>query len=329
MRRLASEIINELEQRIARLEKQSTRLKKAKTAKNFQELDNVTTAYEDEISSYNLLIKRISKEQQQEEIALCVFFKCLSLNREHNVALKLSRKLLPNASWEGDRKILQIALRTKTKDGRMGLGRIFTMVAKEYGFKKLHMALKALKIHSKFYTVSSFSDLWDLVFHPISLDQYFPGSDVKETSMEEIHEDNVEDSRDLDWGSNYRGGGISIWRTTYVDASGEYTGFTGVDLSRVDHDTFLLPLMELMNEEMNNIRDASLDRDREDPTSFKSLTKYGLIEDIAETVAMDYEKWGENFYLTMANLDVIDITSKGEFKIKWNIKTEDQDDYEP
>lgn len=328
MRRLASEIIKELEQRVARIEKQSTRLKKAKTAKDFLELDNVTTAYGDEIKSYDFLIKQINKEQQQEEIALCVFFKCLSLSREHNVALKLSRKLLPNASWEGDRKVLQIALKTKTRDGRMGLGRIFTMVAAEYGFKKLHMALKALKIHSKFYSFSySLPELFNLVFQTISLDELIPDEDVTETEMSEKYDDEVEDGRfDYEYGSiRGVGGGVATIRTTYVDASGLYTGFTGVDLSRVDHDTFLYPLMDLMNDEMSNIIDTPSNMYDGVFKSFKSLTKYKFILDIAESILGDYE--GD--VATFADLDVVDITSKGEIKIEWNIETQLREEVEP
>jgi len=179
MRKLASEIIRDLEVRIARLERQASRTKKA----DFDpESDRYTTAYEDELQTLDIFQSVIKGRPQNTDLK--VFLKCLSLNRAHNLALKLSRTLKVN-NWESDKNILKIALMMKLKRGLQGLGRVFTMYALKNKSRLLLKALKSAGLLAKSFDLNNILEFSQLLL-PDGLETIKEKWDISWEELKEI-----------------------------------------------------------------------------------------------------------------------------------------------
>ena len=217
MRRTASEIIRNLKSRVARLERQAQQ----KTAyAQYLRKDWLTTAYDDELQSFESLYSVLYPEKNRELMSLKVFLKCLSLKRANTVALKLSKKFNIKG-WENDSKVLTYALMLKKHDTK-GIGRVFTMIADTFYLNNLWNALKGARLLAPLYEVNDFMGLWNLILgsNGVSLEVLDDDVDV------EIGDDRVIEEGEVGV-ANYGGADI------YGDE---------IDLLREEEGEFTIPL---------------------------------------------------------------------------------------
>jgi len=245
MRRSASEVIRNLEMRVARLEKQAHQ----KIAVDGTDYYTLTTAYDDELQSYNSLSSALEGVRNPEVMSLKVFLKCLSLKRANNLALKLSKKLNIKG-WENDREVLTYALMLKTKYGTKGIGRVFTMIAEFLGLKKLERVLKRVRLLTPLYEHDDFASLWNLMLgsNGVSL-KVFDNADVKvEDHPKMIEEGEV-------GVANY--GGADIYGTELdllMEENGTFTIPLGVNEKQVNQH-----LVDRFNELLEEAIDDAID----------------------------------------------------------------------
>ncbi len=240
MRRTASEIIRNLEMRIARLEKQSQQ----KIAIDGTDYKTLTTAYDDELQSFESLRSVLSSARNREVMSLKVFLKCLSLKRANNLALKLSKKRNIKG-WESDREVLTYAQMMKTKYGTKGIGRIFTMIADDLNLKRLKQVLKSVKLLTPLYDADDFMSLWDLILgsNGVSLDVLSNLKDVESKDEKVIHEGDI-------GVANYGGGDVYGTEIDVVyEETGSFTIPLGVNTDQFNED-LVYRLSELLDEEI-------------------------------------------------------------------------------
>jgi hypothetical protein len=240
MRRSASEIINNLEMRVARLEKQTHQ----KIAVDGTDYDTITTAYDDEIQSFESLSSVLKNARNREVMSLKVFLRCLSLKRANNLALKLSKKLNIKG-WEKDSDVLTYALMLKTKYGIEGIGRVFTMIADFLKLKKLEQTLKGVRLLAPLYKTDDFMDLWDLMLgsNGVSLD-VFDKMQLENENDEMVDEGEV-------GVANY--GGADVYDDTlnlYMERTGDYTIPLGVNTDQFN-EHLVIRLSEELDEAMS------------------------------------------------------------------------------
>ena len=154
MRRSASDIINDLEMRIARLEKSASH----------------NSVYTVELSEVNA-INQLGKKMKSEDLEL-VLLNALSNNlKSHREALQLSKGLglTSNNSWLGNRRIAQISniLVVNKVLSVEGLGKVLAQYCRDFAPQKERLVLKMLKtigVSLREYSLNSLQDLFDLIY---------------------------------------------------------------------------------------------------------------------------------------------------------------------
>ena len=289
MRRLASEIIRNLEMRIARLEKQAGQ----KIAVDGTDYDSLTTAYDDELQSFESLSSVLSSARNREEMSLKVFLKCLSLNRANNLALKLSKKLNIKG-WERDRDVLTYALMLKTKYGTKGISRVFTMIADFLKLKKLENVLKGVRLLAPLYKID-FMDLWDLILgsNGVSL-QVLDKADWKVGQEKVLEEGDV-------GVANY--GGADIYGDTLdllMEEEGEFTIPLGVNTDQFNENLVIRLSEELDEAIYDAINEKPSHPDIEDFV-YLLAEEHGNPVDVSCSVELYGDKIVGNYTITYKN----------------------------
>ena len=188
--------------RLARMEKKSS---------DFFEVEKTPTVYKDEVNSFETLVDQI---KSNEDLAIKVFIKTLSLTRNHKLALKVSNTFNIKG-WENSREVLDLALKVKTKYGLKGVSRIFSLLGDHLKFKKLLSCLKTFRLMPKFYDTHG-KGLFELVFSgtEISLQsdwQY--GLEEKDVEVQEPSDQEIDELIE----ESYRDGGDSYEIEAQID----------------------------------------------------------------------------------------------------------------
>ena len=187
MRRSASEIIRNLEMRIARLE--------AKKASH----NTVYTVAKNEVNAIN----QLSKKMKPKDLEL-VLLNALSHNlNKHRDALTLSKGLglTSNNLWLGDKRIARISniLVANKVLSVESLGKVFAQYCRDFASKKERNVLRMLKsigVSLKEYDLNVFDDIMELLYPNFDLSDWgLDIGDYKTISLEEDEDEN-------DWGDH-------------------------------------------------------------------------------------------------------------------------------